>query len=123
MHVTGDGKKTLGQLVNEHPKAQHRLTEMKKKHAENWLSIPKDGEKYYLSVAGNHNRGARFINLHKEIDEQLTDVFDCLNNESKNFFYGRYDLKCTSIGDLKNGKNLMILEYNGAGAEPNHIYD
>ena len=123
LHVTGDGKKTLEQLVNEHPKAQHRLTEMKKKHVNNWLRIPKDGENYYLSVAGNHNRGARFINLHTEIDQQLNDVFDKLNNESKNFFYGRYDLKCTSIEDLKNGKNISILEYNGAGAEPNHIYD
>jgi hypothetical protein len=123
LHVTGDGKKTLEQLVNEHPKAQHRLTEMKKKHVENWLRIPKAEEKYYLSIAGNHNRGARFINLHKEIDQQLNNVFDDLNLPSKSFYYGRYDLKCTSIGDLKNGKNLMILEYNGAGAEPNHIYD
>lgn len=123
LHVTGDGKKTVEQLVNEHPKAQHRLTEMKKKHAANWQSIPGAGENYYLSVAGNHNRGARFINLHAEIDQRLTDVFDKLNHESENFFYGRYDLKCTSIEDLKNGKNISILEYNGAGAEPNHIYD
>jgi hypothetical protein len=50
-------------------------------------------------------------------------VFDRLNNESKSLFYGRYDLKCTSIEDLKDGKNIMIIEYNGAGAEPNHIYD
>ena len=123
LHVNGDDKKTLEQLVNEHPKAQYRLTEMKTKHAANWLSIPKDGEKYYLSLAGNHNRGARFINLHKEIDQQLNNVFDDLNNHSKSFFYGRYDIKCTSIENLKSGKDIMILEYNGAGAEPNHIYD
>ena len=123
LHVTGDGKKTLEQLVNEHPKAMHRLTELKKKHEANWLNVPKDGEKFYLSVAGNHNRGAKFFNLYKEIDQQLHDVFDRLNNESKSFYYGRYDLKCTSIEDLKQGKNIMILEYNGAGAEPNHIYD
>jgi hypothetical protein len=123
LHVTGDGKKTLEQLANEHPKAMHRLTEMKKKHEANWVTIPKDGENYYLSVAGNHNRGARFINLHKEIDQRIHDVFDRLNNESKSFYYGRYDLKCTSIEDLKEGKNIMIIEYNGAGAEPNHIYD
>jgi hypothetical protein len=123
LHVTGDGKKTLEQLVNEHPKAMHRLAEMKRKHEANWLSIPKNGEDYYLSVAGNHNRGAKFINLHSEIDQRLHDVFDGLNNGSKKFYYGRYDLKCTSIEDLKQGKNIMILEYNGAGAEPNHIYD
>jgi hypothetical protein len=123
MHVVGDGKKTLEQLVQEHPKAMHRINEMRKKHGANWDSVPGYGEKYYLSVAGNHNRGARFINLYKEIDQQLCDVFDRISNESGNFFYGRYDLKCTSIEDLKQGKNVMILEFNGAGAEPNHIYD
>lgn len=123
LHVNGDGKKTLEQLVNEHPVAKYRLTEMKTKHAGNWLSVPKNGEKYFLSVAGNRSRGARFINLHKEIDQQLNDVFDELNNPSKSFFYGRYDLKCTSIENLKIGKDIMILEYNGAGAEPNHVYD
>lgn len=123
LHVTGDGEKTLEQLVDAHPKAMHRSAEMKKKHETNWLTIPKNGENYYLSVAGNHNRGARFINLCKEIDQRLHDVFDRINYESTSFYYGRYDLKCTSIEDLKQGKNIMILEYNGAGAEPNHIYD
>lgn len=123
LHVTGNGKKTLEQLVDEHPKAMHRSAEMKKKHETNWLTIPKNGELYYLSVAGNHNRGARFINLCREIDQPLHDVFDRINHESTSFYYGRYDLKCTSIEDLKQGKNIMILEYNGAGAEPNHIYD
>lgn len=123
MHVVGDGRKTLEQLVQGHPKAMHRMAEMRKKHDANWNSVPAYGEKYYLSVAGNHNRGARFINLHKEIDQPLSDVFDRISNEAGNFYYGRYDLKCTSIEDLKQGKNVMILEYNGAGAEPNHIYD
>jgi hypothetical protein len=30
---------------------------------------------------------------------------------------------CHSIEDLKQGKNFVILEYNGSGAEPNHFYD
>ena len=123
LHVTGDGKKTVEHLVKKHPKAMYRVTEMKRKHEANWLSVPKDGENYYLSVAGNHNRGARFINLHKEIDQQLQEVFDRINDESPGFYYGRYDIKCTSIEDLKKGNNISILEYNGAGAEPNHIYD
>jgi hypothetical protein len=28
-----------------------------------------------------------------------------------------------SIEDPENGKNFSILEFNGCGAEPNHIYD
>ena len=31
-------------------------------------------------------------------------------------------LKRTTIRDLKQGRNISILELNGAGAEPAHIY-
>src|SRR4029078_10550062 len=39
------------------------------------------------------------------------------------FYYGRYDIKCQSIEDLKKGRNFSILEFNGSGAEPNHVYN
>ena len=123
MHVKGDGVSTLQQLIAQHPKAQDRKEEMHHKHGENMQRVLAKDEKYNLSIAGNHNRGARFINLHKQIDQQLTTVFDEISNQAGTFYYGRYDLKCTSIEDLKAGKNFSILEFNGAGAEPNHIYD
>jgi hypothetical protein len=123
LHVDGDGKHTLIELIQQHPRAQHREDEMRHKHAEHLDYVVPAGQKYILSIAGNHNRGARFINLHKQIDQQLCDVFDKISNAAGQFYYGRYDLKCTSIEDLKAGKNISILEYNGAGAEPNHIYD
>jgi hypothetical protein len=123
LHVVGDGSSSLINLILNHPKAKHRETEMRAKHANHLQQIIPQGEKYYLSIAGNHNRGARFINLHTQIDQALTDTFDAISNQIGQFYYGRYDLKCTSIEDLKAGKNILILEYNGAGAEPNHIYD
>jgi len=123
MFVEGNGVDTLLQLINQHPKAQDRIEEMTHKHGRNFEKVLPKGEKYTLSIAGNHNRGARFVNLHKQIDQQLHDVFDNISNQAKTFYFGRYDLKCTSIEDLKAGKNFSILEFNGAGAEPNHIYD
>lgn len=123
LQVTGDGKSTLLELIKQNPRAALRLEEMQKRHAGNLDKIISSGEKYYLSIAGNHNRGARFINLQHEIDERLNNVFDNISHKAKHFYYGRYDFKCTSVEDLKNGKNIQILEYNGAGAEPNHIYD
>jgi hypothetical protein len=51
--------------------------------------------------------------------QQLDEISLGIND----FFYGRYDIMCHSIEDLKRGKNFVILEYNGCGAEPNHIYD
>ena len=46
-----------------------------------------------------------------------------LSKQINGFYFGRFDLRCTSIEDLKQGKNISILELNGAGAEPAHIYD
>lgn len=123
MSVTGDGTSSLQQLMQTHPKAKHRLEELEAKHTGllDWV-IPA-GEKYYLTYAANLNRGGHFINLHNEIDEQLHSVVDSLNLYSKTFYYGRYDLKAASLEDLKQGKNFQLLEYNGSGAEPNHIYN
>ncbi len=123
LSVTGDGNSTLYQLMMQSSKAKHRLAEMSKKHKRHLAEvIPKD-EIFYLSIAGNHNRGARFINLHHEIDDRLRCTFDCIADAVPHFLYGRYDLKCTSLEDLKHGRNIQMLEYNGTGAEPNHIYD
>lgn len=123
LHVIGDGNKTLDALVAEHPVAKYKVAQAKKKHEANWNKIIPAGEKYILNRAGNHNTGAKFINLNHEIDQQLCDVFDTISNETGQFYFGRYDLKCTSLEDMKNRKNISILEYNGAGAAITHVFD
>jgi hypothetical protein len=123
LQVTGNGKDTLEQLIQQHPKAQKRLGEMFSKHREHWQNIIPAGEKYMLSYAANHNRGAHFINLKEHIDDKLVAIFDEISLGISDFFYGRYDIMCSNVEDLKNGKNFTILEYNGCGAEPNHFYD
>ena len=123
LHVTGDGQSTLKQLIENHSKAFMMAEEQEIKHKENLNDIIPANQKYYLNELGNHNRGARFINLKNEIDEKLLCVVDKINLFSKHFYYGRYDIKTTSLEDLKQGKNISILEYNGVGSEPNHIYD
>src|SRR6185369_136666 len=123
LEVYGDGKSTLWELILAHPRAKFRLEEMKHRHEHRLDRILPAGQHFYLSYAGNHNRGARFIDLQKEIDDRLLKVFDELSHYTDKFYYGRYDIKCNSIEELKEGKNYSILEFNGCGAEPNHIYD
>jgi hypothetical protein len=123
LQVTGDGKHTLYELINQHPKANKRENELRSKHGKNFDKILPAGEKYMLSHAANHNRGAHFINLKDEIDDRLVTLIDNISLSINDFFYGRYDIMCNSIEDLKEGRNFSILEYNGCGAEPNHFYD
>ncbi len=123
LQVTGDGIHTLEQLVQQHPKGGKRTGEMHSKHKDRWNEIIPAGEKYMLSYAANHNRGAHFVDLKEHIDEKLVVIFDRISKHVNDFYYGRYDIMCTNVEDLKNGKNFTILEYNGCGAEPNHFYD
>ncbi len=121
MHVIGDGETSLWNLILQHPKAAHRLEEMRIKHEAFLNEIIPANQKYILTHAANLNRGARFTNLKSLIDEQLLSHFDPLSHRCQ-WYYGRYDIKCNSIEELKEGK-FIILEFNGAGAEPNHVYN
>lgn len=123
LQVTGNGHDTLEQLILKHPKGSKRVGELHSKHKEKWESIIPAGEKYMLSYAANHNRGAHFVDLKEHIDDRLVAIFDEISLSINDFFYGRYDIMCQDIESLKQGKNFSILEYNGCGAEPNHFYD
>jgi hypothetical protein len=123
MSIVGDDFHTVEQLVLLHPKAGKRVGELHSKHKQKWHTVLPAGQKYMLSHAANHNRGAHFIDLKEHIDDKLVAVFDELSHRINDFFYGRYDILCNSVEDLKEKKNFSILEYNGCGAEPNHIYD
>jgi hypothetical protein len=123
LEVNGNGVQSLEELIKAHPKASRRWNEMENKHQKNFGLILPSGTTYTLSFAGNHNRGATFISLAQEIDEQMQQTFDAIFSKVPHFFYGRYDIKCKSIQALKEGHSFSILEYNGCGAEPNHIYD
>ena len=122
MDVVGNGYSTLWELISVHPKARHRSEEMRVKHKDNLHTVIPAGARYILTYAANLNRGARFTNLQHLIDDDLLAVFDRLSHQTT-FYYGRYDIKCASIEDLKRCKNFSILEFNGSGAEPNHVYN
>jgi hypothetical protein len=123
MTVVGDGKSSLMELILRHPRAKFRLKEMKRRHEHRLDRVLSEGEQFYLSYAGNHFRGASFIDLHEQIDDKLLAVFDKLSHYTDKFYYGRYDIKCNSVEELKEGKNFSILEFNGSGSEPIHVYD
>lgn len=122
MDIIGDGRSTIWELITTHAKARHRLEEMRIKHIDSLDRILPEGERYILTHAANLNRGARFTNLKHLVDDDLLKVFDALSHPTQ-FYYGRYDIKCRSVEDLKRGEHFSILEFNGSGAEPNHVYN
>jgi hypothetical protein len=65
--------------------------------------------------------GTTFLNANDRITPKLTESFDRISRQIPGFYFGRYDLRCASFEDLEAGK-VMIVELNGCGAEPAHIY-
>lgn len=120
--VTGDGKSTLSELISNHEILRLNYDTICSRHRERMEDVLPAGKSFILSHASNRSQGARLQNLNHEIDEQLCAIFDQISLHSKDFFYGRYDIKCSSIAELKEGKNFSILEYNGAGAGIQHVY-
>ena len=72
---------------------------------------------------GNHCRGAAFYNGNHLIDSDLESTFDKISHGVEGIYFGRFDIKCQDIESLKQGVDFKILEINGVGAEPAHIYD
>ncbi len=117
--ITGDGVSTIKEILDrEQPEITEEL--MKLDPAELNKVLEKD-ETINLSFVGNRYHGTTFHDLSENIDEQLLQLFDSISNKNQ-FYYGRYDIKCASVEDLKKGINFSILEFNGAGSIPNHIY-
>ena len=122
LQVTGDGVSTLLELIQQYERVRFRQDEMKAKHLDKLSVVMPKGKLYLLSPALNLSRGGKLVSLEHEKDERLLNIFDNLSHYAKHFYYGRYDIKCKSIEDLKQGQHFSILEYNGCGAEPHHAY-
>ncbi len=121
--VTGNGVSSILQLIIKHDRAFLQLKTLLQNVKIPLEKILQKGEKYTLVPFGNHVRGAMFIDDSAVINDELSDTFDRISQQIDGFYFGRYDVKCTSEADLIAGKNIMIVELNGAGAEPSHIYD
>jgi hypothetical protein len=123
LSVTGDGKSTIKQLLQNNLRARFQIKRLEAELGESFFEILRANEVKVLEPIGNHCRGTKFIDNNFLINEKLNAVFDEICAPIKGFNYGRFDLKVNSIEDLYDGKNIRILELNGASSEPGHIYD
>lgn len=121
--VYGDGQSTLLQLLQKDKRFILQIPSLQKEYGEEMNKVLRAGEKLLLVPYGNHARGAKFLDYSHLIDEELTDTIDAICQQVPEFYYGRIDLRYHTWEELKQGKNISIIELNGAGSEPTHIYD
>ena len=121
--VIGDGISTIEQLLKKDKRFILQLPGLKKSHAGKLKEVLSKDEECVLVPYGNHARGAKFIDVSNLIDEELTTTLDNVCKQIPGFYFGRLDISFNTWEELKRGENFSIIELNGAGSEPTHIYD
>ena len=121
--VTGDGISTVEQLLLKNKRAVLQLPTLRAKEKEKMNIVLKEGEVLIIVPYGNHVRGAKFLDDSSLADEELTNTIDSICKKVKGFYFGRLDIRYNDWEELKQGKNFSIIELNGSGSEPTHIYD
>ncbi len=121
--VIGDGKLAVQCLLMQNPRGILQIDRLKRESADLLCSIPKAGEKVVVEHIGNHCRGTKFLNYNHLISKEMVAGFDKIQADLPGCFVFRLDIKTPSVSDLQKGKNVKILEINGVGSDPAHIFD
>jgi len=121
--VVGDGVHTLGQLIEQDPRAGKLKFLYEARHESGWDRIPEDGEAVRLVFSASHSKGAIFTDARAHVTPALTKAIDEIMQGLPNFYYGRLDVKFKDLESLKKGRTLEVVEINGASSESIHIWD
>ncbi len=124
LSVIGDGKHTIYELLQEQEDKRAKLQfNFNSEFQKDMLSmVPDPGKAITVEGIGNHCRGTTFYNDNSQISRDLNKVFNDVCEQIPDFYFGRFDIRTESYDQLIKGKNFAILELNGAGSEPGHIY-
>jgi len=121
--LVGDGSSTMEELLKKDKRFVLQFSSLQKTYGKKLQTVLLRNEECLLVPYGNHARGAKFIDISNLIDEQLTNTIDKVSKEIPGFYFGRMDIKYDCWQDMRTGQKFSIIEVNGAGSEPTHIYD
>ncbi|WP_425460236.1 carboxylate--amine ligase [Leptospira semungkisensis] len=121
--VTGDGTSSLEELVNSHPRFHLQKETFQSRFKEAWKKVPKKGESIQLTEAGNHCQGTLFLDGSEWITDKLEEAIDQISATFEGFYFGRYDIRFSSLSEFLEGKGLHIVELNGVTSESTNLYD
>lgn len=123
LFVLGNGINTLNELILMNKRAILLYDELVVLYKNKLDVVLYENEKLELMPYGNHARGAAFLDYSFKINDKLNTMFNKLASKIDNFYFGRFDIKFNTWEDLECERNFSIVELNGAGSEPTHIYD
>ncbi len=121
--VVGDGTSTVRELILRDRRARAFAEIYFRRNRKALDRVVPAGESHRIVSIGNHVRGSAFEDGSMHITPVLERTFDTIAREVPGFFVGRFDVRYSSLEALKLGEGFTIVELNGAGGEPTHIWD
>lgn len=121
--ITGDGRSTIAQLIQQHPRYRMQAPVFLARHAQVRDVVLAGGVSFQLARAGNHSKGTMFLDGEWLRSVPLEARIDAIAQAYPGFFIGRFDIRYADADAFRAGHDLAIVELNGATAEPTDLYD
>jgi hypothetical protein len=121
--VCGDGRSTVEQLIARDARAQRLARDPRHRIEVALDQVPAAGTVVRLATIGSLRAGALYTNGSDLITPELSDAFDAIARDMKDFYFGRFDVRFDSEAALRRAADFRIVEVNGAGSEAIHAWD
>ena len=121
--LVGDGESTIENLVWTHPRYRLQGATFVERHRGLLTRVLAAGERFPLAMAGNHAQGTLFRDGGHLMTPALEKRIDEIARAYSGFYIGRFDIRYTDVEAFKAGRDLAIVELNGATGESTNIYD
>ena len=122
-YAIGDGRSKVEDLILNDPRAVCLAGKYLEHNRERLDTVPADGEKIQIIDIGTHSRGAIFLDGDWLKTDALEQKIDEICGGYEGFYFGRFDIRTSSLNDLMSGENFKIIELNGVTSESTNIYD
>jgi hypothetical protein len=123
LKVKGDGIQNIRDLLKNNSRGIVQLRHLELTEPLILEMVVPPGETFIVSPYGNHARGALFLDDSASVNASIINVMDEVCKQIPDFYFGRLDIRYESRELLERGKSFSVIEVNGAGSEPTHIYD
>lgn len=118
-YIVGDGINTIQTLIE----TKYKTDALHFTKKNNTAAILEKNQTLQLDYVAHRNRKCVFKNYNHIYCPEILNTFREISSQIDGFYFGRYDIKANSLQDLIEGKNIKILEINGVGSQPIHIFD
>jgi membrane protein DedA with SNARE-associated domain len=121
--LVGDGRSTLEELIWRHPRYRMQARTFLARHDAERGRVLAASEPFVLALAGNHCQGTMFRDGAHLITPELERAVDAIARQFPGFYIGRFDVRYTDVAAFQAGRDLAIVELNGATSESTNLYD